>query len=156
MIDNNNCNVRNSIYLSFDLTLLMGRLEPVKQNIFNVKLNFVTGEHSFLGKTLVLKGDQSGDMSCAIVLPFENKMIFVSNFRTEVQGLVYFLQSGNLFSIISSLYHASPLTKTSMHDWAVIRSKPTQTRSKNSQFDNELTSCQNLDANQLLKNVSLF
>ncbi|OTF80399.1 hypothetical protein BLA29_012662 [Euroglyphus maynei] len=37
---------------NFDLTLLMGSIEPIRQNIFNVQLDFVTGEHSFLGKTL--------------------------------------------------------------------------------------------------------
>lgn len=158
MIDNNDCNVRNNIYLSFDLTLLMGPLEPVKQNIFNVKLNFVTGQHSFLGKTLVLKGDQSGDMSCAIVLPFENKMIFVSNFRTEVEGIAYFLQSGNMFSIISSLYHSSPLMKTSLHDWAIMRSRTPPASQKVYQYyyENEISMCHNLDGEPLLKSVSLI
>ncbi|KAI2811849.1 hypothetical protein BLOT_003029 [Blomia tropicalis] len=155
MIDNHECNVRNNIYLSFDMTSLMGDLEPVKQNLFNVHLNFVTGEHSFLGKTLVLKGRQSGHMSCAIVLPFENKSTFISTFRGEVQGLVYFLQSGNLFSMISSLHHSSPIEKTSFHDWAILQI-PTSIRSEEllHQFNHRsvMNNCQGLNGNYLLRN----
>ncbi|XP_075676514.1 uncharacterized protein LOC113797784 [Dermatophagoides pteronyssinus] len=150
MIDNTNCNVRNNIYLSFDLTLLMGSIEPIRQNIFNVHLNFVTGEHSFLGKTLVLKGNNSGRMSCAIILPFENKSTFVSNFRTDIHGIVYFLQSGNLFSIVSSLYYLSPLLKTSLYDWSIVRSSSLKTSPlKNNEkiydfhYENEMKHCSN-------------
>ncbi|KAH7641468.1 hypothetical protein DERF_001308 [Dermatophagoides farinae] len=152
MIDNNDCNVRNNIYLSFDLTLLMGSIEPIRQNIFNVHLNFVTGEHSFLGKTLVLKGNDSGRMSCAIILPFENKSTFIAYFRTNIHGIVYFLQSGNLFSIVSSLHHLSPLIKTSLYDWNIVsmidnHRSTLKTTMKNdeknfdSYYKNEIQSC---------------
>lgn len=158
MIDNTECNVRNNIYLSFDLTLLMGSIEPIRQNIFNVHLNFVTGEHSFLGKTLVLKGNESGRMSCAIILPFENKSTYASYFRTNIQGTVYFLHSGTLFSIVSSLNHISPLVKTSLYDWSIVQLAP---RNKNVQlyehyFQNEIDRCNSSDRIQpLLKSVCI-
>lgn len=159
MIDNNVCNVRNNIYLSFDLTLLMGPIEPVRQNLFNVHLNFVTGEHSFLGRTLVLKGNTSGKMSCAIILPFENKSTYFAKFRTTILGIVYFLQSGSMFSIISSLYHQSPMIKTSLYDWEIISFNTAQT--KNPQqlysfyFKNEIINCNSTEdkAEIILKSV---
>lgn len=159
MIDHSECNVRNNIYLSFDLTSLMGQLEPVKQNLFNVHLNFVTGEHSFLGKTLVLKGGQSGHMSCAIVLPFENKLTYAAIFRAQVQGQVYFLQSGNLFSIIASLHHSSPIEKTSFHDWTVLQVEPGAKEKLHGLYHrNEMQHCVGLTGHYVLRNVntSLF
>lgn len=155
MIDHNECNVRNNIYLSFDLTSLMGQLEPVKQNLFNVHLNFVTGDHSFIGKSLVLKGSYSGYMSCAIVLPFENKLTYAATFRSEVQGMVYFLQSGSLFSIIASLHHSSPIEKTSFYDWAIIKvSKGSKEQLYDMYHKNEMNRCENLKGDHLLRNVS--
>lgn len=155
MIDHSECNVRNNIYLSFDLTSLMGQLEPVKQNLFNVHLNFVTGDHSFIGKSLVLKGSYSGLMSCAIVLPFENKHTYAATFRSEVQGMVYFLQSGSLFSIIASLHHSSPIEKTSFHDWTVAKVvKGPKEQLYDVYHKNEMNKCENLKGNYLLQSVS--
>lgn len=157
MIDHRECPPQlNNIYLSFDLNSLIGPLEPVKQNLFNINLNFVTGEHSFLGKTLVLRGSHSGHMACAIVLPFENKLTYWSLFRGEVQGIVYFLQSGSLFSIISSLYHSSPIEKTSLHDWTVLQ-MPLGPKDQVHDIYHKLqvNRCQGINGNYLLRNVSL-
>lgn len=134
----------------------MGPLEAIKQNLFNVHLNFIDGEHSFLGKTLILKSEQNDNMSCAIILPFENKLTYIANYRSDVQGIVYLLQSGNLFSIISSLYYSSPLEKTSFNDWAIVNTAPETSVANTFEayYRNEINDCANINATYIVHNVS--
>ena len=153
--------LRNPIYLAFDLAALLGPLVPVKQNLFDVHLNFVSGEHAFIGKTLMLRGDSSGSTACALILPFENKNTSVAHFRFDILGQIFMMQSGNMFSILSALHHSQPLRRTALYEWTILALKEPVTETTEMEsykfFHNmESKRCSSLIGNVILKSVSFF
>ncbi len=126
--------------MGFDLTTIFGPLEVGLEKAFSANIRAVTGENSLIGKTLFLRSNQSGKISCATILPFGSKKTFEARFHYPIEGTVYFIQSENMTGLVSSLSYSSDALKPSTNKWTLMAGLDADA-SEESKFKHEMNKC---------------
>ncbi|XP_022250858.1 uncharacterized protein LOC106467046 [Limulus polyphemus] len=121
-----------------DLATVHGQLTSGEGTIVvsNLKLS---GPESILGRTLVLRGTETGRSVCAVIQSRARIRTFYSKLHSPVAGKAVFRQSGQDTGFFTHLYFTNGTKKDTIHRWALL-----QTDTLSESIQNELNRCVNL------------
>ena len=140
MPNENTCPPMSTSSMSLDLTTLMGPLETGRENIFSVKLKSINGDNTFIGRNLVLRNQNTGSISCGLILPFGSKKTYEAKFHSPVEGTAYVIQSNNITALISSLSYSTQMKKASTNKWTLMAGLDADA-TETSKYEHEMNSC---------------
>ncbi|XP_013787983.2 uncharacterized protein LOC106471903, partial [Limulus polyphemus] len=124
-----------------DLTVEHGLLTSGEDAMIVANLK-LSGPESILGRTLVLRGTETARSVCAVIQPTSRVRTFRSKLHTPVAGEVVFRQSEQDIGLYSHLYFTDGTRKDTLHRWALLTGKQTDTM--NEYFQNEVSQCASL------------
>ncbi|XP_064474379.1 uncharacterized protein LOC135388639 isoform X2 [Ornithodoros turicata] len=105
-----------------DLSDTVGLLASEEElQMFAPDLHLFDGPDAIVGRTLVLRGIQTGRMACAAVSPQVPPNTYVAYFHGVVAGHMYVRQSGSYSTVYSQLYWINGTRKDTLVNWRLLR-----------------------------------
>ncbi|XP_067126579.1 uncharacterized protein [Centruroides vittatus] len=131
--------------LYVDLTPAYGQLSTGK----DISVVSTLKPATILGRTLVLRGSETGRLSCAVIQPNTRVKTYRSRFHNPLGGEVVLRQSSIGTSVLSQLYYVNGTRRDSVHRWALVHTQSQDT--PETTYHNEMTQCSNLHSTPLIQ-----
>ncbi|XP_067138740.1 uncharacterized protein [Centruroides vittatus] len=131
-------NIGRSIY---DFTPIHGHLKSGQDAMFSSKVK-LDGSDSIVGRTLVLKGVERGQIVCATIRPTSRIKTYKATFYTPLGGEVFVRQTKFGTYLFSNLYYVNGTRRTTAHEWSLVRTA--ETDSLQDSHRHEISRCSGL------------
>lgn len=141
------CNEKNIGRSIYDFTPIHGHLKSGQDAMFSSKVK-LDGFDSIVGRTLVLKGVERGQIVCVTIRPTSRVKTYKATFYTPLGGEVYVRQTKFGTYLFSNLYYVNGTRKTTAHKWSLVRTL--ETDSLQDSHRHEVSRCSGLQSSSFL------
>lgn len=99
----------------------------------------LTGPNSVLGRTLVLRGVETGRLACSVIQPTSRVRTYRARMFSPLVGEVVLRQGSFGTSVYSKMIYANGTRRDSTHKWSIMQTTDPETL--NAIYVNEVTRC---------------